>query len=204
MRSIYLVRHCETEHDLKKRCIGITDIPLNKSGIEHAQDLKEYFRGKKLSQIFCSNALRSIRTAEIIADKKIPMIEYPSLHEINMGDWDGMYFDDIKLNYPEEYRQRGDNFSFFAPPNGESFVNCQTRALSAFQQIMNDTRGNIAIVAHAGFNRALLCSLCGIDLQKLFTISQPFGCVNLLSLQNHVCRVEKIGLEINKNNSLEL
>lgn len=203
MRTIYLLRHCETEHDLKKRCIGITDLPLNETGIRHAQRLKEYFMDKGLIRVFCSNAIRSIRTAEIISGGKIQITEFPALHEINMGDWDGMYFEDIKLKFPQEYRQRGLDFAAFAPPNGESFAVCQTRALTAFQNILENTHGNLAIVSHAGFNRTLLCSFCKTNLQEIFTIPQPFGCVNILSIQDGICHVEKIGFEIDKNDGYD-
>ncbi len=113
-----------------------------------------------------------------------------------MGDWDGMYFDDIKAKYPDEYRQRGLDFAAFSPPNGESFAACQKRAEAVFREILTNSDGDITVVSHAGFNRALICSLCRIDLQKLFTIPQPFGCVNFLSLQNDVCIVRETGVEV--------
>lgn len=124
------------------------------------------------------------------------------LHEIDMGDWDGMYFDEIKTNFPEEYRRRGLDLAAFAPPNGESFAACQKRAAKIFRNILISSNGNIAIVSHAGFNRALLCSICSIDLKELFSISQPFGCVNFLLLHNGVCSVQKIGDKVGEDNGL--
>lgn len=193
MRTIYLVRHCETEHFPKRRCIGITDTDLSENGIRQAQRLKMYFQNKILSKIFCSPALRAVKTSEILSGGEIPITTLSLLHEINMGDWDGMYFEKIKMKYPDEYRRRGLDFAEFSPPNGESFAACQKRAAEVFGDILRNSSGDIAVVSHAGFNRALICSLCSIDLQKLFTIPQPFGCVNHLSLENGVCRVRKTG-----------
>ena len=197
MRKIYLLRHCETEYSNEKRCIGITDVELSESGRKHAQCLKEYLAGKGISSVFCSDAHRASETADIISDEKIQITKLNGLCEINMGEWDGMYFDDIKSKFPDEYMQRGYNFSTFAPPGGESFADCQQRAISVFNSILNNTDGNIAVVSHAGFNRALICSLFKIALNELFSIPQPFGCVNILSVENGVCNVQKIGLEIN-------
>lgn len=193
MRMIYLVRHCEAEHFPKKRCIGITDTDLSENGIRQAQRLKMYFQNKNPSRIFCSPSLRAVKTSEIMSSLEVTVTILADLHEIDMGDWDGMYFEEIKTKYPDEYRRRGLDFAEFSPPNGESFAECQKRAAEVFGDILRNSSGDIAIVSHAGFNRALICSLCGINLQKLFTIPQPFGCVNSLSLQNGVCRVRKIG-----------
>ena len=194
MRKIYLLRHCETEQFEKKRCIGVTDITLDEAGLRQARQLKEYFRSKKLSAVYCSDALRAVKTAEIIASTNMQPVKLHDLHEINMGDWDGMYFEDIKSKYPDAYRRRGLDFASFTPPNGESFAACRQRAFRALSRILDGTGGDVAIVAHAGFNRALICGLCGIDLQRLFTIPQPFGCINLLWEQNGSCIVKEVGI----------
>lgn len=197
MRTIYLLRHCETELFSQKRCIGITDIPLSENGIQQAGILKDYFADKNIGTILCSDASRAVKTAEILSDGQIPITKLAELHEINMGDWDGMCFDDIKSNYPEEYRQRGLSFSTFSPPNGESFTDCQKRAETIFHFILNNfSEKNIVVVAHAGFNRALLSNLCKTDLNELFHIPQPFGCVNILSVQGDICTVEQTGIQI--------
>lgn len=199
MRNIYLLRHGETEQSQKKRCIGVTDVILNENGRRQARHLREYFEDKKLNGIFCSNALRAAQTAEIISDGKIPVTRLAELHEIDMGDWDGMYFEEIQSKFPEEYRRRGFALATFVPPHGESFAGCQERACKALRSVLEHTAGDIAVVAHAGFNRALICGLCHMDLQELFTIPQPFGCVNTLSVQNGVCRVWKAGLPIDES-----
>lgn len=71
------------------------------------------------------------------------------------------------------------------------------RAENALACILGGTDGNIIVAAHSGFNRALICGLYGIDLNELFSIPQPFGCMNILFLENGICRVRKTGLQIN-------
>lgn len=192
-RRIYLLRHCETAPSPRRRCVGVTDIGLADEGARHAGLLKEYFQGKQWGGIYCSDALRAVRTAEIIAGGKTRVKRHPNLHEIDIGDWDGMYFDDIRSKYPEGYERRGRELATFAPPNGESFGDCQKRALAALDEIAERAAGDLLIVAHAGVNRAILCGLCHIDLQEIFTVPQPFGCVNTLLVQNGVCYVHKVG-----------
>ena len=196
MREIYLIRHGETEHTRKKRCIGVTDVILNENGRRQARCLRDYFRNKELSGIYCSDALRAVQTADIISGGSIPVTRLAELHEINMGDWDGMYFEDIQSEFPEGYRQRGLALATFAPPKGENFADCQCRAFNVLREVLDHTAGNIAVVAHAGFNRALICGLCRRNLQELFTVPQPFGCVNILSVCGGVCRVRQVGLSV--------
>lgn len=197
MRTIYLLRHCETEPSAKKRCIGVTDVGLSKSGVRQAQSLRKYFANKNIRFIFCSGASRSAKTAEILSGGKTPIRTLDALHEIDMGDWDGMYFDDIKLRYPDEYRRRGLDIAGVSPPNGENFADCRERALNALRRIVQTTHGDVVIVTHAGFNRSLLCALLGMDLNCLFCIPQPFGCVNILSEQDGLCVVRETGILIN-------
>lgn len=194
MRTIYLFRHCETEQFSQKRCIGVTDVDLSENGLKDASRLKEYLSGKQVNHIFCSSAVRAVKTARIMSAGEIQVTVLPNLHEIDMGDWDGLYFDELKAKYPEEYARRGLDFARFSPPNGESFSDCQKRAQNSLCDILENTQGNIAVIAHAGFNRALICRLACIDLQKLFTIPQPFGCVNILLEQNGNCIVRQVGM----------
>lgn len=204
MRSIYLLRHGETEQGFAKRCIGITDIPLSANGREQARCLRDYFAPKPLSGLFCSDALRTVDTAEIIADGMLPVTRLTDLHEIDMGAWEGMYFAEIKGKFPDAYKRRGLDFATFAPPAGESFSACQKRALTVLRSILRATEGEIAIVAHAGFNRALICGLSGmgLGLREVFSVPQPFGCVNRLVWENGVCYLIQAGFTVEQERSI--
>lgn len=183
MRTIYLLRHCETEGSFQ-RCIGVTDVPLSAEGVKHAQRLGAYFADKKIAAVFCSSTERAVRTARAVAGEGTAVTKREDLHEIDMGDWDGLSFAEIRARFPEEYRQRGLALADFTPPHGESFAACRERAKKAMRRIACGTEGDIVVVAHAGFNRAFLCDLCRVNLQDLFTIPQPYGCVNILVMQN--------------------
>ena len=122
------------------------------------------------------------------------------LREINMGDWDGLTFDEIKNQYPDEFKRRGENIADFAAPNGESFKECQKRAVKVFDDIIHSTDGNVAICSHAGFNRALLCYLLKFDLTDIFDIQQDYGCMNIISIDNSDIRIEEINVKLDDFN----
>ena len=104
----------------------------------------------------------------------------PAFREIDMGEWDGRPMREIKTRYPQAWKARGDNIGSYRPPGGESFEDLLKRSLPALSEIIRHPHGNTLIVAHAGVNRVLICSILGIPLEKLFTIQQGYACLNLL------------------------
>ena len=194
-RYIYLLRHGETEYGKEKRYLGHTDVKLSKEGKEQAKYLANVFSNNKIiiDNIFSSDLARCKDTINIVLpDKKATFLE--QLREINMGDWDGLTFDEVKNKYAEDYKKRGENIAEFNPKNGESFNQCKDRAIDVFQNIINSTEGNIVICSHSGFIRTLLCSIMNKDLADMFNIKQTYGCINIITFDGKNILVEGVNL----------
>mgnify|MGYP001181867715 FL=1 len=181
-KEVYLVRHgAITLPAGGRRFIGQTDVPLSDEGIRQACRLKEALRCADLSAVYCSDLLRCVETARIIAEPHgIAPISEARLREIFLGQWEGLAFDEVSARYPEEYRARGLDMVNYRPPGGESFMDCARRALPAFFDILGAEEGNVLVVGHAGVNRILLCRTMGISLARLFEIEQSYGCLNVI------------------------
>lgn len=194
MRYIYLVRHGELLLKSEKPCcLGVMDVPLAEKGIRQAERLRKYFQDKDIEVIYTSPLIRSLLTAEIISRDAKKIIIEENLREIDMGDWDGMSFEEIKLKYPQEYSQRALDLENFSSPGGESFRDCLNRSKKAFLKLVEGSYGNIAIVAHAGVNRALLCWMMARPLKKLFELPQPYGCINIIEYNHCNFNVIEVG-----------
>lgn len=181
-RSIYLVRHgrLQTVDDLR-RYIGHSDVPLNEVGILQAHNLQKKIVQADIKSVFCSDLSRSWRTAEIIVgDKKVPIISRHELREINMGEWEGCSFSDITCRFPDEFKRRGEDIENYCVPGGESFADCKRRVLPVFQEIMENTYGDVLFVGHAGVNRLLLCHVLELPLANIFRLCQDYGCLNII------------------------
>ncbi len=192
-RYIYLLRHGETEYGKEKRYLGHTDCKLSKQGKEQSKYLGSIFANDKIiiDNIFSSDLIRCKDTIKIVfPNMKVTFLE--QLREINMGDWDGLTFDEVKNKYAEDYKKRGENIAGFIPRNGESFNQCQNRAVDVFRNIINSTRGNIVICSHSGFIRTLLCHLLNKDLTDMFNIKQNYGCINIITVDQNNIFVEGI------------
>lgn len=139
-----------------------------------------------MSAVYCSDLTRAIRSAEIVAEPhSLKPIIVSSLRERNFGLWEGMSFDEIREKYPLEFDAWAGNPLKFSPMEGESTLAMRDRVIPAMNEIMeNHNKENIAIVAHGGVNRIILCHILGIPLENIFRIEQDYGAVNIIEFWN--------------------
>ena len=88
--KLYLVRHGETDWNAKGILMGQTDIPLNDTGIQQAEALRNKIaaRGLEFDAVYASPLQRTAKTAEIIAPD-FPIIFHDALKERGIGQLAG-------------------------------------------------------------------------------------------------------------------
>ena len=92
-----------------------------------------------------------------------------------------MSFDEIKVKYPKEFDDWAGNPLTFSPVNGETTMEVRDRVAAAFEKIVRAHPGErVAIVAHGGVNRVILCHIIGIPLENIFRIEQDFAALNII------------------------
>lgn len=162
------------------------------SSFPHMADDKE----AKLSAVYCSNLSRAVRSAEIIAGPHgLQPLIVPEFRERNFGVWEGKTFNEIKDQYPSEFEAWVSDPVKYSPVNGESTSVVYDRAIRALDGIMSKhatvstdwkasgnegTADSIAIVAHGGVNRIILCHLMGVPLENIFRIEQDTAAINII------------------------
>lgn len=196
--KIYLVRHGEIVNDGKKRYIGQTDLPLNDIGKLQANQLRDRLAHVPFNQIICSDLARSVATANIICENQaLEPVILKELREIDLGLWDGKYFQEIRDYYPDEYEKRGLDIVNYKTPGGESFAQCADRVRAALDDIVAKALGSILIVGHAGINRIIISRVLGMPMENMFRIMQGYGCLNILKLSDFGQQVELVNLQEN-------
>ena len=142
------------------------------------------FRASSLQAVYASNLSRAVRSAEIIAaDYGLKPVETPALRERSFGIWEGMTFNEIKEKYPEEFEAWANNPLRYSPIKGESTIEVKDRTIPSLTKILDNHKGeNIAVVAHGGVNRIILCHFLGIPLENIFRIEQDYAAVNIVEL----------------------
>lgn len=197
-KIIYLIRHGEIGYSGEKAYIGITDIPLSKRGILQAKRLKEYFSSIPIDKIYSSDLIRTVQTSEIITENRnIEIVKLKELREINMGDWEGKTFKEIRAKYPEAFENRMKFIEDFKPSNGESFRECEIRVKEAFDKIITAEEEQIIITAHAGVSRVLLADILGMPLENIFRLQLDYGSINKILFDGRQSKVQSINFQIN-------
>ena len=179
---IYLLRHGEVEGASTRRFIGHLDVPLSAEGERQCAVQAERLRATKLTAVFSSDLGRSRRSAEIIGAPHglIPNV-VPALREMDMGRWDGLTASQIREREPEAFADWMARIGEFPFPEGESVPDLLARVAPAFDAIVAAHAGRpIAIVAHGGPNRALLCRALGLPLARLLAFGQDYAALSIL------------------------
>lgn len=179
---IYLLRHGEPEHAGTGRFIGHLDVPLSPRGEYQAAAQAERLRGVALAALFTSDLTRAARTGAFIgAPHGLRPVTLPALREMAMGRWDGLTAAEIERREPEAFRDWMSRVGEFPFPEGENLGDLVARAWPAFETIAAEYRGRaVAIVAHGGTNRALLCRALGVPLARILAFAQDYGALTVL------------------------
>jgi len=179
--TLYLIRHGETEGSEVKRYKGSIDVPLSEKGIRQIKRASDFIKDK-LTAVYCSPLSRALKSAEIISEPHgLKPVVIHGIRERSFGIWEGMSFDEIKEKYPEEFEAWADNPLKYSPIEGESTIEVRDRVIRALDMILNNHNDeHIAIIAHGGVNRIILCHIMGIPLENIFRIEQDFAAVNII------------------------
>jgi probable phosphoglycerate mutase len=167
---IVLMRHAHTDSG-KGLCIGRTPVSLSLKGKEQASEVAESLRDLIFSRLCVSPSARAMDTlSPLAATLGIKPAVVAALDEIDMGEWDGLSFSEIKEAYPEAYEARGSQFGNFRPPGGESFNDVADRSLAILSRLAREEQ-LIFAVTHAGVIRSVLCRVTGHPMDDLFHYS---------------------------------
>ena len=179
---IYLLRHGEVQGAETRRFVGHLDVPLSAIGERQCAAQAARLRHVELAAVFSSDLARSRHSAEIIgAPHGLAPTAMPALREMAMGRWDGLTAAEIRSREPEAFADWMARVGEFPFPEGESVPDLAARAVPAFEAIATAHAGRaVAIVAHGGTNRALLCHVFGLPLGRLLAFGQDYGALTML------------------------
>lgn len=101
MTQICIVRHGQTDWNLKGRLQGQTDIPLNDTGRKQAGECREFLKDMDWDVVVTTSLMRAKETAEIINEAlNLPMIEMNDFKERYFGEGEGLTREVREKEYP--------------------------------------------------------------------------------------------------------
>ncbi len=163
---LILVRHGETAWNAERRYQGHHPVPLNDRGRQQAARAGGRLKQLGAAGLYASDLARAWETAQIIglATGLAPQ-PLPDLREIDDGQWAGLTPDELLARFPEHMATMRQAPDTTVRLGGESYAQMQLRTVRAFEQLVEQHRGQTVIgVSHGGAIRALVCHLLGAPL----------------------------------------
>jgi 2,3-bisphosphoglycerate-dependent phosphoglycerate mutase len=167
-RILVLVRHGESEWNLKNLFTGWRDVGLTANGIKEARDAGRKLKGQgiRFDVSFTSALIRAQRSLDLVLDEMgqadIPVFKNQALNERDYGELSGLNKDDARKKWGAEQVQLWRRSYDVAPPGGESLRDTAARVLPYYiQEILPRVLGgnNVLVSAHGNSLRALVMVL---------------------------------------------
>jgi broad specificity phosphatase PhoE len=180
MTRAFLIRHGSC-HGITQSLMGRTPgIHLNDEGLAQARDVAELLAREHIEAVYTSPLARARETARIIAQRcSVPVRSDDAFCELDFGSWTRLTFqvlesDPLWFEF-NRYRSR------VTPPNGESPVAAQARAVTRLNELARAHTGHgIALVTHADIIRSILCDCERVPLDDLLRYNVEVGSITVL------------------------
>lgn len=172
--KIYIVRHGETEFNVKKIIQGQIDSPLTEKGKQQALERAEDLKNIRFDAIFSSDLGRAHRTAEIIAlDRALAVNTTKLLREKFFGTYEGRVAQEFidenkKLFEMRDKLSDSEKMEFKYEPTQESDADTAVRMMAFFREIAATYAGKTVLaVSHGSIMRSFLKHLGYVKYDEL-------------------------------------
>lgn len=154
-----LLRHGQTDWNINFLLQGVTDIPMNQTGIEQVKLAAQAIRAEDWDVVLTSPLSRARQTAEIIASQHgyTEIIEQELLIERSFGEAEGLSH--------EQWREKYSNLDVI--PGGESRTQLAERSKLLLETISQELGGKrVLAISHGALIRALIAIASNNELPR--------------------------------------
>lgn len=186
---IYVIRHGQSEANLRVAHAGWAQVPLTEKGIAQAKAAGERIRGLHFDKVIVSDLLRAQQTAQ----NALPGYDYQSdwrVREIGVGCLEGRKVADCAVELGESYR-RNRAVRDFTPYGGENLAQMQQRVSEFMDDLTKEPEdAQIAVVCHEGAINCMLCHVMQCDLTRITALADNCS-VNVFTFKDGYWYVNK-------------
>jgi broad specificity phosphatase PhoE len=155
-RTVWLTRHGESAFNVVGRIGG--DAPLTERGADYAHALGRFIRELAATPVVWTSTLqRTVQTAGPLA---VAPQTWRALDEIDAGVCDGMTYQEIREDMPDEFVARSRDKFRYRYPRGESYADVIQRLEPVIVELERQ-RSPVLVIAHQAVIRALYGYLTG-------------------------------------------
>jgi 2,3-bisphosphoglycerate-dependent phosphoglycerate mutase len=202
-RLLVLVRHGQSEWNLKNLFTGWRDVDLSDQGVAEAKSAgrKLKAQGLRFDMAFTSALKRAQRTLSIILEEMgqtgIPIVMDQALNERDYGDLVGLNKDDARKRWGDEQVLLWRRSYDVAPPGGESLRDTAARVLPYYireilPRVMRGER--VLVSAHGNSLRALVMVLDRHSTESIVKLNLETGVPMIYRLNSDSTVESKVDL----------
>ena len=150
--QIIIVRHGQTEWNIRGIRQGHLDSQLTERGVAQAKALGERLGREKFAALYSSDLGRAVETArEIASVTRHEILTDARLRERHLGIFQGLNADEITAKYSQERRLMRTMGPGYVIPGGESMVQQVERNIACLNELAAKHQGEqIVVVTHGG------------------------------------------------------
>jgi 2,3-bisphosphoglycerate-dependent phosphoglycerate mutase len=182
--TLVLVRHGQSEWNLKNLFTGWRDVGLTEKGHAEAKAAGERLKalGLKFDIAYTSALSRAQKTCDIILDELgqagLATIRDQALNERDYGDLSGLNKDDARARWGEEQVHVWRRSYATQPPGGESLRDTGARVWPYYMHEMQPhvlRAETVLVAAHGNSLRALIMALDGLTGDEIVKLELATG-----------------------------
>ena len=183
-RLLVLVRHGQSDWNLKNLFTGWKDPDLTEQGVREAKAAGDKLKalGVQFDVAFTSDLSRAQKTCQFILDgvgqSQLQTIRNVALNERDYGDLSGLNKDDARKKWGEEQVHIWRRSYDIAPPGGESLKDTVARVLPYFVQVILPrvmAGERVLVAAHGNSLRALIMVLDRLSPESIIGVELNTG-----------------------------
>ena len=162
--TVFLVRHAAHDRVDAMLCGRMPGVGLGELGRHQAVLLAERLHCAGVQAVHTSPLRRARETAEPLAARLGALLHVEhGVTEIDFGDWTGCSFE--ALGSDPRWLHWNEARAAARPPNGESMVEAQSRAVDAVERLRDaHPNGRVAVVSHGDVIKSVLSAFLGLSL----------------------------------------
>ncbi|KAI8377609.1 6-phosphofructo-2-kinase-domain-containing protein [Radiomyces spectabilis] len=191
-RKIYFSRHGESQYNVAGKIGG--DSYLSPRGKLYAQKLPGLINANLADQpltVWTSTMKRTIETSELL---DYPKLQWKALDELDAGVCDGMTYEEIEQEYPEDYANRDEDKFNYRYRGGESYRDVVLRLEPVIMEL--ERHENILIIGHQAILRCIYAYFMNYSHEELPYIKIPLHTVIELTPKAYGCEEKRYKVDI--------
>lgn len=187
--KLYLIRHGESECNVRRRLYGRTDCMLTEKGCRQAREAGEKLRGAGIQRCLASPLIRAAETARLaFMDRSVSIELDDRLMEQDMGTFEDRPFEEMLEQYPELVTAMLTDWTRVVPPEGESFESLRDRVQELLDELRERDEDTV-LVSHNGPLSTIMMMLLEMPNSAVNRLWFEQGCWSCIELKNGAARL---------------